>query len=236
MSRGTQKRIIVGAAIAALIAVFAMLDLEDYLTLEYIRGSQGRYAALYEEHRLPIIGGYMVIYIMVTGLSLPGAAVMTLAGGALFGFWVGTIVVSFASTIGATAACLAARYLLRGWVQRAFADTIARVNRGVEKEGAFYLFALRLVPVFPFWMINLAMGLTTMRIRTFCWVSQVGMLAGTMVYVNAGRVLAGVESPGEILSPRLIGAFVVLGLFPLAVRRLMVLLRRALGKGTTQAD
>ncbi len=165
----------------------------------------------------------MAIYILVTSLSLPGAAVMTLLGGALFGLGVGTIVVSFASTIGATFACFVSRYLLQNWVQGKFGDKLKTVNEGVEKEGLFYLFTLRLIPVFPFWMINLVMGLTKMRLRTFYWVSQLGMLPGTMVYVNAGKELAKIDSLKGILSPGLIISFVILGLFPITVKKLMAL-------------
>jgi uncharacterized membrane protein YdjX (TVP38/TMEM64 family) len=163
----------------------------------------------------------MVIYIVVTALSLPGAAVMTLAGGGLFGFWVGLVVVSFASSIGATLACFVSRFLLREWVQNKFGDKLHSINKGIEEEGAFYLFSLRLVPIFPFFVINLVMGLTGMRLVTFYWVSQLGMLAGTMVYVNAGKELAKIESLSGILSPGLIISFVILGLFPLTVKKLL---------------
>jgi uncharacterized membrane protein YdjX (TVP38/TMEM64 family) len=142
-----------------------------------------------------VIGGYFRVYVAVTALSLPGAAIMTLlAGGAIFGLWVGTLVVSFASSIGATLAMLAARYVLRDSVKARFGARLAEIDRGVEREGAFYLFTLRLVPLFPFFVINLVMGLTAMKARTFYWVSQLGMLAGTLVYVNAGTQLAQIES------------------------------------------
>ncbi len=167
----------------------------------------------------------MGIYIAVTALSLPGAAVLTLAGGGLFGRVVGTITVSFASTIGATLACAVSRYLLRDWVQARFGDKLAAINAGIEKEGAFYLFSLRLVPVFPFFVINLLMGLTRMRLVTFYWVSQVGMLAGTFVYVNAGRQLSRIEALSGILSPGVAVSLVALGLFPIAVKKLLALYR-----------
>lgn len=151
---------------------------------------------------------------------------MTLAGGALFGLWVGTLVVSFASTIGATLACFVARFVLRDWIQDKFGDRLETVNRGIETEGAFYLFTMRLIPVIPFWLINLVMGLTRMRLVTFYLVSQVGMLLGTMVYVNAGKELAKIESLKGILSPSLIFSFVLIGVFPLAAKKLVGLFRK----------
>lgn len=146
---------------------------------------------------------------------------MTLAGGALFGLYTGTVVVSFASSIGATLACFVSRYLLRDWVQARFGDKPTTVMRGIEREGAFYLFTLRLIPIFPFWLINILMGLTKMPLRTFYWVSQAGMLAATIVYVNAGRELSKIDSLSSILSPRLILSFAVLGIFPFAAKKLV---------------
>jgi uncharacterized membrane protein YdjX (TVP38/TMEM64 family) len=148
---------------------------------------------------------------------------MTLAGGALFGLWAGIVVISFSSTIGATLACAVSRFLLRDWVQTRFGDKLKSVNEGIERDGAFYLFTLRLVPVFPFWLINLVMGLTKIPLRTFYWVSQVGMLAGTVVYVNAGKELGRIDSPSGVLSPGLIMSFVLLGLFPITAKKLIVL-------------
>jgi uncharacterized membrane protein YdjX (TVP38/TMEM64 family) len=167
----------------------------------------------------------MLIYIVVTALSLPGAAVMTLAGGGLFGLVTGTIVVSFASTIGATCACVVARYLLRDWVQNKFGDKLKKINDGMEKEGGFYLFSLRLVPIFPFFVINLVMGLTPIRIVTYFWVSQLGMLPGTIVYVNAGKELAQLDSLKGILSPGLLISFALLGLLPIITKKLLGLYR-----------
>jgi uncharacterized membrane protein YdjX (TVP38/TMEM64 family) len=201
--------------------IFKVLGLGHYLTLSYVKLSQEKFAALYAEQRFIVIAAYMLIYILVTSLSLPGAAVMTLAGGALFGLLIGTIVVSFASTIGATLACFVSRSVLRDWVQNKFADKLKTVNEGIEKEGAFYLFTLRLIPVFPFWLINLVMGLTKMPLRTFYWVSQAGMLAGTIVYVNAGKELAKIDSLSGILSPGLIFSFALLGIFPIATKKLL---------------
>jgi uncharacterized membrane protein YdjX (TVP38/TMEM64 family)/thioredoxin reductase len=164
---------------------------------------------------------FFVAYVAVTGLSLPGAAVMTLAGGAIFGLFWGLLLVSFASSLGATLAFLASRFLLRDWVQKRFGDRMRAINAGIAKEGGFYLFTLRLVPLFPFFVINLVMGLTPLKTRTFYWVSQLGMLAGTLVYVNAGTQLARIDSLAGILSPALLGSFVLLGIFPLLAKKIV---------------
>lgn len=197
------------------------LQAGSILTLSYLKQQQANFVGLYANNKFTVIAAYMLIYIIVTALSLPGAAVMTLAGGCLFGLVTGTLVVSFASTIGATCACIVARYLLRDWVQNRFGDKLAKINRGVEKEGGFYLFSLRLVPVFPFFVINLVMGLTPIRISTYYWVSQIGMLPGTIVYVNAGRELAKLDSLKGILSARLLISFALLGLFPIITKKLL---------------
>ncbi len=219
-SKSIQKIVLI-LALSALVGAFFLLDLGQYFSLDYIKDSQQRFQTLYSEKTATVIAVYMGVYILVTALSLPGAAIMTLAGGALFGLLVGTVAVSFASTIGATLACVASRFVLQDWVQRRFEQRLVAVNQGIEKEGTFYLFTLRLVPVFPFWIINLVMGLTRMKLRTFFWVSQVGMLPGTLVYVNAGRELGRVDSLGGILSPGLIFSFVLLGIFPLATKKIM---------------
>ncbi|UCD34034.1 MAG: TVP38/TMEM64 family protein [Nitrospiraceae bacterium] len=215
------NKIIIVVVIISLVAAYKIFNLGDYLSLSYIKDSQAKFQAMYADNRGAVIGGYMVIYILVTSLSLPGAAIMTLAGGALFGLVAGTIAVSFASTIGATLACFVSRFILRDWVQGKFGDKLRTVNEGIEKEGSFYLFTLRLIPIFPFWLINLVMGLTKMPLRTFYWVSQVGMLAGTIVYVNAGKELGKIETISGILSPGLILSFVFLGLFPLLTKKSM---------------
>ncbi len=230
MRAGTVRKIVIIALLAALVAAFKVFGLGQYLTLAYIKESQARFAELYAGNRVAVIALYMAIYILVTSLSLPGAAVMTLAGGALFGLVVGTIVVSFASTIGATLACFVSRFVLRDWVQGRFGDRLRAVNEGIAREGAFYLFTMRLIPAIPFWLINLVMGLTKMRLSTFYWVSQVGMLAGTLVYVNAGKELARIESLSGILSPRLIASFVVLGVFPLAAKKALAVYRVRTGR------
>lgn len=217
----TSSRIILLVVITAFISVFFYLDLGQYLTLEALKGQQ----AAIENYRVanPMLAVvlYALAYIAVTGLSLPGATILTLAGGAVFGVLWGTIIVSFASSIGATLAFLAARFLLRDSVTAKFAESLQAIDEGVEREGAFYLFGLRLVPVFPFFMINLLMGLTKMRVSTFYWVSQVGMLAGTVVYVNAGTQLGKISSLAGILSPTVLGSFILLGLFPIIAKKIV---------------
>lgn len=221
MNKDILKKVVIVIVIAGVIVAFKVFNLGQYLTLAYIKESQQNFLSLYTEHWVAVISGYMAIYIISAALSLPGAAVLTIAAGALFGLITGTVIVSFASTIGATLACSVSRFLLRGWVQGKFGDRITKVNEGIEKEGAFYLFTLRLIPIFPFWLINLAMGVTKMRLITFFWVSQIGMLAGTIVYVNAGKELAKIDSLKGILSPGLIVSFALLGVFPIATKKLI---------------
>ncbi|MHA7878596.1 MAG: TVP38/TMEM64 family protein [Saccharospirillum sp.] len=215
-----QRWILLGV-IGLALGAFFLFDLGEYLTLANLKAQQDNLAAYRAANPLVLAAGYFVVYVMVTALSLPGATIMTLAGGAVFGFSQGLLLVSFASSVGATAAFLVARFLLHDWVQQRFGERIAPVNRGIEKDGAFYLFSLRLVPLFPFFMINLVMGLTPLKAWTFYWVSQVGMLAGTAVYVNAGTQLAQLDSLGGILSPSLLASFALLGLFPLVARKTM---------------
>lgn len=207
--------------IAALAALFFATGAQDYLTLESLKGQKDTFISFYSENTGLTIIVYTLAYIAVTGLSLPGAAIMTLAGGAIFGVFLGTVIVSFSSSIGATCAFLVSRYLLKESVQKKFGDKLSSINEGIEKEGAFYLFTLRLVPAFPFFMINLVMGITPIKTAVFFVVSQLGMLPGTIVYVNAGTQLAKVESLGDILSVQLIGSFVLLGVFPLLAKKLI---------------
>jgi uncharacterized membrane protein YdjX (TVP38/TMEM64 family) len=220
------QKIVIASIIVLGIVAFRYFNLGQYVTLEYIKASQDNLQALYLENRFLFVAAYMGIYIAVTAMSLPGAAVLTLAGGGLFGFMVGTVAVSFASTIGATLACLVSRFLLREWVQNKFGDRLVIINDGIEKEGAFYLFSLRLVPIFPFFVINLLMGLTRMRLLTFFWVSQIGMLAGTIVFINAGKELAKIDSLSGIMSPGVLMSFVVLGLFPITIKKLLSLYKK----------
>jgi len=210
----SRARLGVLLAIAALVAAFFVFDLGRYLRLEFFQSQRAAIDAWFVAHPWQTALAYFALYVAVTALSLPGAAIMTLAGGAVFGLAWGTLLVSFASTIGATLAFLASRFLLRDWVQARFGEKLRPVNEGVAKEGAFYLFALRLVPAFPFFIINLVMGLTPIRTWTFYWVSQLGMLAGTMVYVYAGTKL------GEFrVSPGLVVALIFLGMFPLLAKK-----------------
>lgn len=231
MGKRIWKRLAVVALVLAAALVFWLLDLHQYFSLSYIKASQVRFQAYYAQHPALMLGGYFLVYVLVTAFSLPGAAVMTLLGGALFGFWWTLLVVSFASSIGATLACFFARFVLGHWVQARFGDKLGAINRGVEQEGAFYLFTLRLVPIFPFFVINLLMGLTKMPLWTYYWVSQIGMLPGTAVYVNAGRELGQINALSGILSPGLIISFVILGLFPLAMKKLLAWYRRRSGRG-----
>jgi uncharacterized membrane protein YdjX (TVP38/TMEM64 family) len=217
------NKIIIIVVVIGLIAAFKIFHLEEYLSLSYIKESRESFQLLYSQHRLAVIAGFMLIYIVVTSLSLPGGAVMGLAAGALFGLLTGAIAVSFASTIGATIACVVSRFMLRDWIQKRFGDRLKTINEGIEREGAFYLFTLRLIPVFPFWLINLIMGLTKMPLKTSYWVSQIGMLPGTLVFVNAGKELGKIESLSGIFSPGLILSFALLGIFPIAAKKLLAL-------------
>ena len=222
MSRN--KLLLIGLLVVC-IAAFFVFDLGRFLSLDYLKSRQLEFAALYAERPLWVIGSYFVLYVAVTALSLPGAAIMTLAGGAIFGLWVGTLVVSFASTTGATLAFLSSRYVLRDSVKARFGARLAEIDKGIATDGAFYLFTLRLVPLIPFFVINMVMGLTAMRVAVFSGVSQLGMLAGTLVFVNAGTQLAKVESLRGILSPGLLGSFVLLGLFPLIAKKIVAAVR-----------
>ena len=207
--------------IASAIAAFFYFDGQRYLTLDMLKSQQATIAAFRDEHAALSFAVYGLIYITVTALSLPGAAILTLAGGAIFGLLWGAIIVSFASSIGATLAFLAARFLFKDSIQARFGDRLKAINEGIARDGAFYLFTLRLVPLFPFFVINLLMGLTTLKTTTFYWVSQLGMLAGTLVYVNAGTQLAKIESVSDILSPALVGSFALLGVFPLIAKKIV---------------
>ncbi|MGR8978933.1 MAG: TVP38/TMEM64 family protein [Gammaproteobacteria bacterium] len=206
-------------AVALLFFIFYYFDWHQALTLENLKSKIETLSAYRRDHAVQTALIYALLYIAVTGLSLPGATVLTLAGGALFGLLWGTVIVSFASSIGATLAFLAARFLFRDAVRRRFGDWLDTIDAGMARDGAYYLFTLRLVPLFPFFAINLTMGLTNIRVLTFYWVSQLGMLAGTIVYINAGTQLAKIESLSGILSPPLVASFALLGLFPLIAKK-----------------
>ena len=215
------RRLLLIAVLAGLLIAYFAFDLGRFLSIDYFKSQQEAIEAWREAQPFKAALLFFLAYVAVTGLSLPGAAVMTLAAGAVFGLFWGLLLVSFASSLGATLAFLASRFLLHDWVQKRFADRMRAINAGIEREGGFYLFTLRLVPLFPFFVINLVMGLTPLKTRTFYWVSQVGMLAGTLVYVNAGTQLARIDSLSGILSPALLGSFVLLGIFPLIAKKIV---------------
>lgn len=218
-------RIFIIVVIALLVYLFFIFNLNEFFTLDYLKSSKELFENFYTANQLITIALYMCIYISVTALSLPGAAVMTLAGGALFGLFIGTIVVSFASSIGATLAFLVSRFLLKDYIQNKFSERLKAINEGIKKDGSFYLFTLRLVPIFPFFVINLAMGLTPITATRFYLTSQIGMFAGTVVYVNAGTQLAKIESLQNIMSPGLILSFVLLGIFPLIAKKIVEIIQ-----------
>jgi len=220
------RKIFLLAVVVLGLAAFFFFDLGRFLSLDYLKQSQARFEALYAAEPLTVSLAYFALYVVATALSFPGAAIITLAGGAIFGLWWGTLLVSFASSLGATLAFLVSRFVLRDSIEAKFGNRLAEINRGIEKDGAFYLFTLRLIPVVPFFVINLVMGLTKMKALTFYAVSQVGMLAGTLVYVNAGTQLAQIESLQGILSPALLGSFVLLGVFPLIAKGIVGLLQK----------
>lgn len=220
------KRLALAALFALALIAWFQLGLGQYLTIESLKAQQAGVDAFYQANPLLVIGLYFAIYVALTALSVPGAAIMTLAAGALFGIVTGTLIVSFASSIGATLAFLSSRFLFRDAVQSRFGERLKAINEGVERDGAFYLFSLRLVWVFPFFVVNLVMGLTPIRTWTFYWVSQLGMLLGTVVYVNAGTQLAAIESLSDIASPALLGSFAALGLLPWVAKWIMAVLRR----------
>jgi len=219
------KKILLLLALLGAVAAFFALGLNRYFSLDAAKSAQADIAGLYATQPWMVAGVFFAVYVAVTALSLPGAAIMTLLAGALFGLWVGTLIVSFASSLGALLAMLSARYLLRDSVKSRFGARLADIDKGVARDGALYLFTLRLVPVFPFFAVNLLMGLTAMRAGTFYGVSQLGMLAGTLVFVNAGTQLAQINSLQGILSPGLLGSFVLLGVFPLIAKKTVELVK-----------
>jgi pyruvate/2-oxoglutarate dehydrogenase complex dihydrolipoamide dehydrogenase (E3) component/uncharacterized membrane protein YdjX (TVP38/TMEM64 family) len=209
------KKVLLFVIAITLVALFFHFDLNRLLTLEGLKGSMAQFGQWREQSPLLVIGGFFTLYVLVAALSLPGAAILTLASGALFGLAQGFVIASFASSLGALLAFLVSRYLLRDTIKAKFPERLKAIDAGVKKEGPFYLFTLRLVPVFPFFLVNLLMAVTGIKAWTFYWVSQIGMFLGTMVYVNAGTQLAEIESLSGILSPKLILSFVLLGLLPL---------------------
>ncbi len=220
------KKLVLILAIVGVVLGFFALDLDQLLTLQNIKSRQAEFLELRNGAPVMVSLSFFALYVAVTALSLPGAVIMSLAAGALFGLVWGFVIVSFASTIGATLAFLVSRYLLRNWVQQRFGDRLEPINKGMAREGALYLFSLRLVPIFPFFLINILMGLTPIRTFTYYWVSQVGMLAGTLVYINAGTQLAEIDGLQGILSPGLLLSFALLGIFPLLASKLNLWLKK----------
>lgn len=223
--RMKKSKILLVLIIALAAFGFYYFELGQYLSLEYLKNSKDDLIANYEANKLQFSLAYFAVYVLVTAVSLPGAAILTLGGGAIFGFTNGLILVSFASSIGASLAFLVSRYLLRDSIQNKYKNQLAKINAGIEKEGAFYLFTLRLIPVFPFFLINLLMGISKMKVGVFYLVSQIGMLAGTAVYVNAGSQLANIDSLAGIASPEILGAFALLGIFPLVAKKIIDILK-----------
>jgi pyruvate/2-oxoglutarate dehydrogenase complex dihydrolipoamide dehydrogenase (E3) component/uncharacterized membrane protein YdjX (TVP38/TMEM64 family) len=220
------SKLILAVLVVLAVAAFFGSDLSRFLELDYLKLQQTELVDWQRANPWAAVLWFFALYVLITGLSLPGATILALAAGAIFGWAAGTLIVSFASTAGATAAFLLARFLLRDWVQERFGERLEAVNRGVRRDGAFYLFGLRLVPIFPFFVINLLMGLTPMRPSTYAWVSQIGMLPGTMVYVNAGTQLGSLTSLSSIVSPELLGSFALLAVFPFLSRRFLAMLGR----------
>ncbi len=207
--------------ISICIGLVIYFDLHHYLSFAKIKSAQAGLQAYTSEHFLSVLLGFSGIYIISTALSIPGASLLTLLSGGLFGVFVGTLVVSIASTIGATLSFLSSRFLLKDWVEKKFEAPLSKINKGIEKEGGVYLFSLRLIPAFPFFVVNLLMGITKIKTSTYMWVSQLGMLPATIVYVNAGTRLSELESPTGILSPALIASFVALGILPVASKKIL---------------
>jgi uncharacterized membrane protein YdjX (TVP38/TMEM64 family) len=210
-----KKKVALLAVIALLVALFFYFDLGKYLTLSSLKDNRNALVGFYERNRIVVVAGFIAVYIMQTALSLPGAAILSLAAGAVFGAVMGTLYVNIGATVGATAAFLVARYLFHDVVRKKFGPRLEKVNRELEVRGLNYLLFLRLVPVFPFFLINLGAGLTGMPLRTFFFGTMVGIIPGSFVYCNAGASLATISSMSQIASPRVLGSFALLGLFAL---------------------
>ncbi len=221
MASPGKTRLLVLVLIAAGLLAFFASGAYRHFTFDHIKAQQATMENWHRTHPAESLAGFFLLYVAVTSLSIPGAAVLTLVAGAIFGVGAGVLVVSFAAALGATIAFLISRFVLRDWVRSRYGAQLERIDRGIRKEGAFYLFTLRLIPAVPYFLINLLLGVTAMRAWTFYWVSQVGMLPGTIVYANAGTELAAIQSSRQILSPGVIGAFVLLGLFPLIAKKVM---------------
>lgn len=220
------KQIVILLALLTAVAAFFFFDLGQWLTLEQLKAQRTELQLYRADHPILVAAIYIAVYIIITALSLPGATIMTLSGGAIFGLYWGTAFALIAATIGATLAFLIARYLVGNWVQTRFSERIKAINQGIEKDGAFYLFSLRLVPIFPFFVINVVMALTPIKTWTFFWVSLIGMFAGAGVYANAGTQLAQLDSLSGIASPSILFSFALLGVFPILAKKALQLLQK----------
>jgi uncharacterized membrane protein YdjX (TVP38/TMEM64 family) len=224
--RGRPLRWLAAALVATAIVLFFVLRLDRFLSWDALETHRDELKTRVEAHWWLAALVFVLVYVAVTGLSLPGALILTLTGGLLFGLVWGTVLTSIASTTGAAIAFLVTRYVLRDWMRQRFGRLLETIDRGIEKDGAFYLFTLRLIAAVPFFAINAVMGLTRMRLATFWWVSQLGMLPGTVVYVNAGHQLGEITRPEDVLSWPVLVSFALLGILPLALRLLVRLWRR----------
>ena len=218
-------KLTLAAAAIVCIGLFFFLSLNEYLSFEYLQQQRSAIVDFYLAHPILFIATYIAVYVVLTGLSIPSATLLTLIGGAVFGTVTGTVVVLSASTLGAICAFVLARYVLRDYVQEKFSKYLGQVNRGVDEEGAFYLFGLRVVPVVPYFVVNFVMALTPIRLWTYYWVTQLGMLPGTILYVNSGKELGKLQSASGILSWSLMLSLVALGLFPLVAKKLVNVVR-----------
>ena len=220
------KKLILIAILASLIGAFFFFGLHEVFNLQYLQEKRGSFIELYQQNPFLIAGGFFLVYVAFAAHSLPAAAILTLAAGAIFGFWTGLILVSFASTIGATLAFLIARYILRDSMEKKFSNQLEKINQGVAKDGWLYCFSARLIPAFPFFVVNAVMALTKLKTLTFYWSSQLGMLPGTAVYVNAGTQISTIETLGDIASPKIIGSFLLLAIFPFTAKFIMSKIRK----------
>ena len=221
-----KKKIAIIVLFISVVSLFFYFDVGQYLNLDYIKEQRTAIGEYHNDNPIKTALFYFLCYVLITGVSLPGAGIMTLIGGAIFGLLWGTVLVSFGSMLGATIAFLITRYLFHDYIQKRFGQQLEPINRGVREEGEFYLFTLRLVPIFPFFIINSLMALTPIRTLNFALVSQIGMLPGTIVFVNAGTQLAKIEAAKDILSPALIFSFILLGVFPLIAKRVIAFIKR----------
>jgi uncharacterized membrane protein YdjX (TVP38/TMEM64 family) len=219
MNKQSTKLIII-FILLVLVSCFFYFDVSYFLTIEYLKENKDIFSDYFNNNKVKTIIIFFIFYIIMTTISFPGATILTLAGGAIFGFWTGFIIISFASSIGATFSFLLSRYFFRDHIQNKFSEKLSLLNKGIEREGAFYLFSLRLIPIFPFFMINVLMGLTPISIIKYYIISQLGMIFGTLIYVNAGVQLSQVDSISSIMSPGLVSSFVLLGLLPILAKKL----------------